>query len=96
MLNALEDIRKAALEHGYLLRPVPPQARQTADDVAAGFNTSRKLASRHDLKIQAAHMRMRTAERFGLIQEDRQRTVSSGGWETVWMRTRDIARGAAG
>ena len=81
---ALASVRANALRLGYLLRPIPLRARETASRVRQGYATSRQLANSEGIKIAAAHMRMRTAERLGLLVEDDLRPVPSGGHEMVW------------
>lgn len=80
----LAEIRSDALRLGYVLRPIPPRTRETAAMVRSGHSTSRELADAKGIKIAAAHNRMRTAERFGLIVEEGLRNIPEGGFETMW------------
>ncbi len=80
----LPFLRSEALRLGYILRPVPPMTWSTAELVRRGITTSRLLADSEQVNIATAHMRMRNAERIGLIVEDAIESHPSGGVETSW------------
>lgn len=65
----IETIKAQALQHGYRLRRISSTAVETARQVAAGANTTGKIARLNRLAENTAHMRLRAAERAGLIRE---------------------------
>lgn len=84
MNEQIERVRSEALDLGFTLRPLPPTVRLTARQVGDGYDTTVKIAGKNGITVTTAHMRLRTAERFGVIRVAEIRAHPSGGTENVW------------
>lgn len=88
-------IKAEALRLGFTLRPLPPVVRDTLDLVEQGRTTSRQVADAAGISVATAHMRMRGAERAGVIVEAEVLGHPTGGVETHWRPSRALGIEAA-